>query len=101
MNRQLTSDELELTNKGIDRVTNQKTEYQKGLDNSLKYLEFLKQKRDFEDYVRPFNREKEDKDLKTTIDGYTSEIKMCDEKLEVMNNQLNDGVEVKEPPIGV
>ena len=96
MKRPLNNEELELTNKGLERVNKQKEEYSKALDTITYHRDFLVKKREYDDYMRPINREKEDKEINGTIEGYTSELKMCDEKIEVMNEQIKNGVEKKE-----
>jgi hypothetical protein len=99
--RELNEEEKTLTEKGLDRVNKEKAEYVRALEVTKYHKEFLEQKRKYDDYMRPFNRDKEDKDLDTTIKGYESEIRLADEKIKSMNSQLNEGVEVKDIPLGV
>lgn len=99
--RQLNEEEKTMTEKGLDRVNKEKAEYQRALEVTKYHKEFLESKRKYDDFMRPFNRDKEDKDLDTTIKGYESEIRLCEEKIKSMSSQLNEGIPEKDLPTGV
>ena len=95
MKRQLTKQEKELTIKGIDFRKKKIEETKKALNITKLHKEFLIKKREYEDAVRPFNREAEDKELEKTIKGYSEELKISEDTIKELENQLNNGVEQK------
>lgn len=93
--RQLTKQEKEMTEKGIKNCDKQLKEFFKRLELVKLQQNFIMQKREYEDKVRPFNREIEDKEWNNALSEVESQIKLTTEKIEVMNNQLKNGVEIK------
>jgi CRISPR/Cas system-associated exonuclease Cas4 (RecB family) len=96
MKRQLTETEKELTLKGIEKNKEQLINLNNSLEIMQLHKEFLIKKRAYEDKVRPFNREKEDLEIENSIVGYNAEIKLKEDIIKELNNQLNEGVEMKE-----
>ena len=97
MMRELDNKEREMTEKGLKRNQTELTRMVKALEMTLKHKQFMQTKREYEDTMRPFNRENEDLEIEKTIKGYEEEIKVKTEMCEELNKQLNEGVEVKEP----
>lgn len=99
--RKLTKEESELNKKGIDRLRGELKEHQKNLGYLEAHNLFLQQKRVYDDYVRPFNRAKEDKEMKLSIEGYKEEMKTIEEKIQMLKDQLKNGVQEKPKPLGI
>jgi hypothetical protein len=96
MKRQLFPEELELEQKGLDRNLEQLRE----LTNNLEYNKELVQKqvdqRKHEDKWREYLRSQKDKEDKKVLDIIESEIKLLQEKIDIAESNIKDGVEVKE-----
>jgi len=97
MKRKLTKTEKTLTEKGIERRKKQISSAKENLKVYERQEEFLKTKREYEDYVRPFNRKAEDKAMTDAIEKLTSDIDLAEKDIESMTKHLKEGVEVTQP----
>ena len=94
--RELTEKEREMTIKGIAYRKELLVQAQEALDMSEVHRQFVNQKREYEDRVRPFNRANEDKQINNTIKENSAEVKINQEVIDELERQLKEGVEVKE-----
>jgi len=100
MNRKLTKEELEITQKNVDRLESEKSDlfgnlcYNKALISKQKYL------REFDNTWREFLQAQKDKEDEKVIKLIESEIKLREENLEITKKQIKEGVPIKKAPIG-
>ncbi len=95
MKRQLTPEERRLTNQGIKRIQEEAKDLFLEADVLTKTLTFLKQKNYYDDFVRPYNRGKQYREL--TNNGRLINMKISDaeKNIKAMKSHLREGVEVK------
>ncbi len=100
MKRKLTTEERTLTEKGIRNMHKELSGYMeelKLLEASLEYLEF---KRKYEDLVQPYNRRKQDKDMKANFSALRVKIDEVSKSIKIDQHSLKEGIEIKKP-VGV
>ena len=95
MKRELTKDEKELTELGLNRNLKDLEDINEAINITKKHIAFLKLKRQYEDEARPFNRASEDRELERTLKGYEAELEFMKEKIKVAKEHLSEGVESK------
>jgi len=93
--RELTSEEKKMTEKGITKLRSEITELDQDLMVFEKQKEFIKVKREYEDYMRPYTREKQDREITDAIKHVQADIKLKQASVEEMERQLKEGVEEK------
>ncbi len=96
MKRKLTSEERDLTRKGIARMSKEINGYKEDIEMWMKLQKYREAKRDYEDISRPYNRQKEDKELNDAIKFTLSKIEEIKRTLEIDRKHLKEGVEQKE-----
>ena len=100
MKRQLTDTEKSLTKKGVAKRETEITETKQSLEIYRKQQTYINTKREYEDYVRPFNRKAEDNAIDKAILKCEADLKIATTDLENLNTQLTEGIE-KNTPSGV
>ena len=100
MNRPLTDKEIEATNKGKKFLEESKTEQLQIKEYAEKKIELLKKQWEFDDWSRPIERAKTLLSASRTIKEADSDLELIEKKIEQLDIQLKEGVEVK-TPIGV
>lgn len=101
MKRKLNETETTLTKKGISLREKQIKDSTERLKIHIAQQEFIKAKRKYEDIIEPYNRKVEDKNIQTIIEKCQSDIRIAEDDIKELKNQLKNGVESKKAPIGV
>ena len=96
MKRKLTNEEYEQTEKGISRVKKEIKDLGEQIAVLSIHQEYRDKKREYEDFVRPHNRKREDHELKTAMNAATAQMKDAQDNLKAMQKHLEEGVDVKE-----
>jgi len=95
VNRQLSKDEKEITKRVVDAKIKEIGKIIEFIKITKKHDEFTKQKREYEDFVKPFNRKKEDEEIENQLKMLNSDLKMNQESIKTAQSQLKEGVEQK------
>lgn len=95
--RKLKQKEKELCKKGIEKREKEVREATEKINTIKKQQEFIKVKREHEDYLRPYNRKIEDKQYADELKKAEAELEWSSRDLKNLKKQLKEGVEEKIP----
>lgn len=93
MNRKLNKDEIKISQKSIERLQEKIKDAQVGIDYAKRKLDFLKLKWEFEDFSRPLERKATEDQSNHTIEQLDNEILQATKQMEILNDQIKNGVE--------
>ena len=95
MKRKLTKQEIELTEKGITKRLKIIDDAMDTVSYNFKTKNFLKIKREYEDFIRPRTRKAQDEELDNQVKVVKQTIVESRDLILELRNHLKDGVEVK------
>jgi len=96
--RKLTDEEKKLTMKGIKRLKKEIEEIEEHLKYLRKTKAFKKIKRKYIEDITPYIQKNEDKEIDNQIKQLTNQMEEKSKNIEIMENQIKNGVEVKNNP---
>ena len=96
--RQLDRKEKAFSEKNIKRNAKEIKELEKSLKMLKLHKDFRLKKRAYDDILRPYNQEKEDKESENMINQIESDIAIKENTIKVTLKQIEEGVEDKIPP---
>jgi len=95
MKRDLTKQEITLTKKGIEKQKEIIKEAKGGLHYNKTYKDYITSLWNWEDFSRPLKRKETKTQFEKADNEANSVLKMAENTLKQLNEQLTNGVEVK------
>jgi len=95
LKRQLTVEELEKTNKGINRLEKELEELEETIVYNLHTIKFQKAQDEYQDMVRPYLRKKREQESTKAMSYFEQELKEKQATLANLKEQVKDGVTIK------
>ncbi len=93
--RELTPEELDKTNKGIERLEKEIANLKDSIEFNEKTIEFQNAQAEYNDFARPYLRKKKEIEDKKTMELMRQNLKMTKDTLINLHEQVKDGVEIK------
>jgi hypothetical protein len=97
MLRELNNQEKENTEKGITILDRQISEQKEIKEFAERKIELMRKQWEFEDWSRPIERKKTELSASRTIKEAEADLLRIEETRKILIDQLNNGVEIKEP----
>ena len=95
MKRTLTDTEKKLSEKGLKRIDNEIKDLKEKIIYYEKTKEYMKAKRDYEDFTRPYNRKAQDEEMEKEMKTAQQMLIEFNNQLKVLKEQIQHGVEEK------
>jgi len=95
MKRKLTNDERKRTERGVKDKQSEVAGLGEQVVILKKYRDFLKIKREYDDFARPINRKSEDKEINSKFQAAESILEAAEYSIKEMQKHLKEGIEVK------
>ena len=93
--RELTPEELDKTNKGIDRLEKEIGNMKIALEFNERTIAFQKTQNEYQDYIRPYLRKKKEEEDKKKTDFLSQDLMSTKATLNNLHDQVKNGVEIK------
>jgi len=95
MKRELDTEEVKKSLKGIERIENELKDLKETINYNKKTIDFQKIQDEYQDFIRPYVKKKKDIENKKAMDYLNQDLKS---KMSIVNNlkeQIEKGVEIK------
>jgi len=96
MKRRLSPEAEKLTRRGIKKAEEKIKEFEEQLILQIKSKQYLEIKREYEDFIRPYNRKEQDKNINQSIDLIKEKIEIEKNSIKISQKQIREGVEQKD-----